>query len=157
MESVRVIFEGPKVFWKTRVTLDIVIVEHTNFGVLEVIAFDAELKLEAPRLYIDQEDLQSMINQQNFIQRFVSLEKEKAARQNEAVEIVDITKRATDKATADYILDRICVMKYSKKEEVLTVEMQFDFSDRDLETEGHSVDKMVIARPSGMKQFEQTK
>lgn len=48
-----VIFDGVKVFWKTRAHLEVTLVEHFDSNAIEVIGFDPAVKDEAPRLYVD--------------------------------------------------------------------------------------------------------
>lgn len=47
-----VLHRGPKVFWKVRCTVEVVIVNHGVHDVLEVICFEPALSHEAARLYL---------------------------------------------------------------------------------------------------------
>jgi hypothetical protein len=48
-----VIFEGTKTFWKTKNSVSLSVVYHRLRDVLEVVAFEPAIQVEAPRLYLD--------------------------------------------------------------------------------------------------------
>ncbi len=62
-ETVVVLFDGAKSFWKTRTNLDILIVEHSKQMCIELIAFNSVLQVEAPRIYLSSLLLFSKIDQ----------------------------------------------------------------------------------------------
>ena len=49
----RLLFRGYKTFWKTKSSINIVIIEHSNQDIYEIIAYDPVLGQHAPRLHID--------------------------------------------------------------------------------------------------------
>lgn len=149
----RVLYEGSKCFWRTRNTLDVTIVEHEDFAVVEVLAYDPGLDAEAPRLYLDDINLRSKVDA-TFIDRFVRLEKEKAMRKKITPDSRAYHQKAVDQARVDYILDRLFVKSLQADERKIVVELQFSFSDRDGETGGPGVGEMVIRRPHGMHPFQ---
>lgn len=54
-------FDGQKVFWGSRSTMELTLVEHLDLSIVEIIGFDPLLKAEAPRLYIDRLLLQNSL------------------------------------------------------------------------------------------------
>jgi hypothetical protein len=49
----KISFEGTKTFWKTKNSVNLTIVEHHGHDVIEVIAYEPTLQVEAPRLYLE--------------------------------------------------------------------------------------------------------
>lgn len=58
-----VIYEGSKFFWRTRNTVDIVVVLHAELQILEIVAYEPNLDVEAPRIYLNRNILDSMLDQ----------------------------------------------------------------------------------------------
>jgi hypothetical protein len=56
------LMEGSKTFWRGGICLDIIIVSHPGQKCLEVVAYNAEIGVEAPRLYISSVLLDAKIN-----------------------------------------------------------------------------------------------
>lgn len=52
MIAVKQIFEGSKFFWRTRNTVDVLIVEHKAFDVFEVITYEPTVDKEGSRIYL---------------------------------------------------------------------------------------------------------
>ena len=55
------IFRGTKTFWKTKNSIDVAIIAHPGYDVIEVLAFEPILKIEAPRSYLDAVVLQKLL------------------------------------------------------------------------------------------------
>ena len=55
MESsnIDILFLGTRCFWRTKCTLFIALIEHTQFNIIEIVAFDFTSSAEAPRIYIN--------------------------------------------------------------------------------------------------------
>ena len=49
----RLLFRGFKTFWKTKSSIELVILEYPSQDLYEIIAFDPVLRKHAPRLYVD--------------------------------------------------------------------------------------------------------
>jgi len=139
--------------WSTQNVLDVTIIEHADFGVLEIVAFDTDLQMEAPRLYVDKETIGNIIGL-DFIDRIACLEKEKELRNNGTYDLEELMLRAIDQANVDYILHRLCVVNYSKEEHVVSVEIIFNMADKAQLTDGFGINELVIVRPSGMHPFQ---
>lgn len=48
-----VLFRGTKTFWKTKNSIEIVLLEHNDHYALEIAAFEPVLAIEAPRIYLN--------------------------------------------------------------------------------------------------------
>lgn len=57
-----VIFEGVKTFWKTKSSLDVLIIHHHFWDAIEVLAFDPAIDCQAPRIYLSYSDILAKIH-----------------------------------------------------------------------------------------------
>jgi hypothetical protein len=57
----KVLFRGTKTFWKTKNRVEIAVIDHRDFDVLEVVAFEPVLQVEAPRIYVDAQVLRHIL------------------------------------------------------------------------------------------------
>ena len=57
----RVIFEGRKTFWKTKNAINIIMVDHGLWDVIEIATFDPILMVESQRLYVNRKLLQEIL------------------------------------------------------------------------------------------------
>ena len=57
----RLLFQGRKTFWVTKSSLELVIFEYPLYGVYEIIAYDPVLLKHAPRLYININMVQNIL------------------------------------------------------------------------------------------------
>ena len=55
------IFRGIKTFWATKNAIDVAMVEHAPYGVIELIASELTIGLDAPRIYISTNVLQQLL------------------------------------------------------------------------------------------------
>jgi hypothetical protein len=51
-ESIEVLMDGSQSYWKTSFNFDILIVAHPAKLCIELVAYNAEIGVEAPRIYI---------------------------------------------------------------------------------------------------------
>ena len=58
----RLLFRGTKTFWKTKSSLEIVILEFSEHDIFEIIAFDPVLQKHAPRVHVDATIVRSILN-----------------------------------------------------------------------------------------------
>ena len=61
----RLLFRGTKTFWKTKSSLEIVILEFSEHNIFEIIAFDPVLQKHAPRVHVDATIVRSILNNNN--------------------------------------------------------------------------------------------
>lgn len=153
MQGPRIIFAGPKCFWKTKHTLDILLVEHPFYRIVELIAYDPAADVEPPRLYIDNKMLCAMIDI-GFVGSFVEQEKEKAIRRKQRPDLDEYRCAAMDKARIDYILHRLSVENEAVGKDGFKVYLQFTVSEMEDETGGPSVQEMVVLRPLKLQPYQ---
>jgi hypothetical protein len=53
VKSTLTLYMGQKNFWRVRQNVDLQLIEHTSSKVIEVVGYNADLGVEAPRIYID--------------------------------------------------------------------------------------------------------
>lgn len=106
--STRLLFSGKKSFWKSRkvISIDILLIQHCPAQIIEVIACDAELKFEAPHLYVVED---------------VLLQK------------LDSSQLGPDRAIVDFIFDRIVVSSYAPEHDSFEVDITNTIGEATLE------------------------
>jgi hypothetical protein len=110
-EGFDVLFDGSKSFWKTRSNLDILVASHKKQMCIELVAYNAEIGVEAPRLYMSTMLLSTKINPQGeeFMNK-VAAKKEALARQKKTVVPAEITKEVYNEMILNYVLQRLAVV-----------------------------------------------
>jgi len=106
-----VLFDGSKAFWKTRSNLDILIASHKKQLCIEVVAYNAEVGVEAPRIYLSSMLLSTKINPQS--EEFVSklgAKKEAFNRQKKSYSVPELTKEVYNELILNYIMQRLNVV-----------------------------------------------
>jgi hypothetical protein len=107
----KVLFEGTKTFWKTRSSVNVTIVEHHGHDVVEVVAYEPTLQVEAPRLYLE-------------IGRVISfLEQE--------TELLEENDAALASAISNFVFNRLRISVYLPTSKVLEVDIQRGFGSRE--------------------------
>jgi hypothetical protein len=145
-----VIFESSKCFWKSKCTLDVCIVHHSTFDVLEVIAFEPNIASESPRIFVDCNNLAHMINESD-IQEHTKKLKEPFLRRKEVPDEAKLVAQARNEAKAELIMNRLQVEKYSV--ETRTLQMILVETVCDME-KGRP--RLVCMRPPGMQTYQWT-
>jgi hypothetical protein len=147
MDSVgELLLQGPKSFYKTKNSVDIIVLDHKYCGTLEVIAFEPTLGVEAPRVYLNEKVVRSRV-ESSAIDGYLRSAKFAAMRKGEAPNLPALIKEAERKAKATYILNRLFIKSYSFEKKEIVVQLQFDFNDRDNEHGGLDVDTMIVEKP----------
>lgn len=144
MTGCEVLFEGSKVFPKVKKTLNVMLVEHTIFDVIEVILYNEPSPEQAEsRLYIDTDILSLKLG-------LLTPEGEKKPF-DESCHLKIAQKKMK------YIVDRLSVTKYSEENKIIEVHMQFTFADRDEDFDsGVEADSMVIERPDALFAYKRS-
>jgi hypothetical protein len=142
-----VIFESSKCFWRSRCTLDVCIVHHSTFDVLEVIAFEPNIVMESPRIFVDCNNLGHMIDESNIEDRTKML-KELFLRRKEVPDEAKLVAQARHEAKAELIMNRLQVEEYSV--EARTLQMIIVETACDMET---GRPRIVCTRPPGLKSY----
>lgn len=122
LSNVKVIFKGTKSFWKTKSFLDIVMVEHQSFGVVEIITYDPCMETEGERLYLKTSDLVVEIKSDELINKITPLLKLGKEGQ---LHIVD----SIQKAKSSYLFNHLSIAEYLPESKLLKVEMKSRFPE----------------------------
>jgi hypothetical protein len=103
-------FDGPKTFYKTNTKVDILIAHHEAFLCYEVIIYNSQLDLEAPRIYINSMLLQSYVQDrldpQQLNTKLQEL-KEQALRQKKTFILEEARNEQMKNLYMQYILNRL--------------------------------------------------
>lgn len=141
------IFQGVKFFWRTRNSLDIIIVEHKSFNVTELIAYEPTIDREAPRVYLNTAVLFTKIDHAA-VDAQVSF-----AKRNNVPHTEEWIEGIYNKAKADYLLNRLFITDFSSDDKLIKVEIQI--SSIEVEADAEAVDKtsLLCARPTELRPF----
>ena len=149
-----VIFQGAKCFWRTRNTVDIMLVLHRGSSVIEVITYEPSFDKEAPRIYLDNTILNSKIDQ-NEVQEKLRLAKELILRRREVPNTEKLLKEIIDSAKTDYVLNRLFITEFTPEKRTIKVSIQFNFRDfDDAHASGTDISKIVCDKPTGLQRFK---
>jgi hypothetical protein len=122
----KVLFEGTKTFWKTKNSVNLTIVEHHGHDVIEVIAYEPTLQVEAPRLYLE-------------IGRIIPfLEQE--------TEILVEDEAALANAFSSFVFNRLRITAYLPISRVLEVDVQRGYGAREQGDNFH----VAVDRPADL-------
>jgi hypothetical protein len=121
-----VLFEGTKTFWKTKNSVNLTIVEHHGHDVIEVVAYEPTLQVEAPRLYLE-------------IGRIIPfLEQE--------MDLLEENEAALASATSNFVFNRLRISKYLPVSRVVKMEVQRGFGAREQDVDF----QVAVDRPADL-------
>jgi len=145
-----ILFDGSKSFWKTRTNLDILVASHKKQLCIELVAYNAEVGVEAPRIYMSSMMLATKINPQSeeFINK-LSTKKESLTRQKKAFSAAELTKEVYNEMILNYILQRLNVVSEGVD---LTKELKMVITPQSSDTvnEEGTVDFVLPVPPTGL-------
>lgn len=145
-----VAYDGSKCFWKTKNTVDIMIVEHDECSTIEVIAFEPTFNKESPRVYLNKNIVVAKIDP-GFVDEKLRHAKEMCLRRHDVPDVLKLLSEINQKARVDYILNRLFITEFVPETKTMTIGIQFNFRDRDEEQESSvCLDKMIAARPADL-------
>lgn len=137
-----VIYQGNKFFWRSRITIDVTIVEHRKLNIIEVITFDAAMNKESERIYLNSSILSTKIDHCD-VETKLSF-----AKQNDVPHSEEFVNSVLHRATADYIVNRLAIASYSIETKSIEVILEFNFRDRDLEFGGANINQLICEKPA---------
>lgn len=100
------IYEGSKSYWRTRQTVDVRIIEHTDANILEIICFEVESYQDADRLYLNADKLYKKLETPELKEK-VEQKREEYARQRKRVPNEEITRTLVREAAVQFVLTRL--------------------------------------------------
>jgi hypothetical protein len=111
LRMAKVLFEGTKTFWKTKSSVNLTIVEHHGHDVIEVVAYEPAMHVEAPRLYLE-------------IGRIIPLLDQEAG-------LLDENDAALATAISNFIFNRLRIAEYLPTSKVFVVDIQRGFGAKE--------------------------
>jgi len=139
-----VIHRGTKFFWRTRNSIDLTIVDHKQFSITEVICYEPSIDLEAARIYLDSTILSGKLDQSQIE------EKLSFAKQNDVPHTEKFVRDLWRQAIAEYISSRLFLAEFSVEPKKFSVQLQFNFRDRDLDFGDDSIDRLICDPPANL-------
>jgi hypothetical protein len=103
----KVIHSCSKVFWRSKLTLDIQVVNHPVFSTLEVIVYDSHKNVEYPRLYVNSSLLKDHVVQNPDYQTLLSERRDWMQQNDVRNEFGDVQKAVVLQLSYQYILSHI--------------------------------------------------
>lgn len=58
----KLLFSGVKTFWKTKNSIEVVLLKHQGYEVLEIATYEPVFGVEAPRIYLDLQLIYPLLN-----------------------------------------------------------------------------------------------
>ena len=151
---VEILFQGAKCFWRTRNTVDIMLIIHHEFNVTEIITYEPSFDKEAPRIYLDNNILNGKIDQVD-VEEKVRLAKEPILRRHAVPNVEKLRKEIINNAKTDYILNRLFISEFSPEKRTIRVEIQFNFRDfDDAHTSGADISLISCTKPTELELFK---
>jgi len=145
-----VIFQGSKFFWRARNTIDVTIIEHRAWKVVEVACYEPSLDVEASRVYLDSAILAERIN------RTQIEEKLSFAKQNNVPHTEKLVRDITHQAITEYILNRLAQTELSADTKKFEVVFQLNFRDVVIEAADRNTGSLIREPPSELTPFTTT-
>jgi hypothetical protein len=122
----KVLFEGTKTFWKTKNSVNLTIIEHHGHDVVEVVAYEPALQVEAPRLYLEIGRIIPFLDQETGL-----------LHENDT---------ALASAISNFIFNRLRIVEYLPTSKVLEVDIQRGFGAREQGVEF----QLAVDRPADL-------
>jgi hypothetical protein len=126
LRMAKVLFEGTKTFWKTKNSVTLTIIEHHGHDVVEVVAYEPALQVEAPRLYLEIGRIIPFLDQETGF-----------LHENDT---------ALASAISNFIFNRLRIVEYLPTSKVLEVDIQRGFGAREQGVEF----QLAVDRPADL-------
>lgn len=124
LSDLKVIFKGTKSFWKTKSSLEVVIVEHRSLDVVEVITYDPCMEIEGDRIYLRISDLVVEMKSDELSSKVAPLLKLGKEGQLLVVDVIQ-------KAKANYIMNHMFISEYLPVSKSLKIEIKSRFPEEE--------------------------
>ncbi len=137
-----VVYQGSKLFWRTRNTIDVAIVEHSGCDITEIIAYEPSINVEAERIYLNFKILRTKLDQVEIDSKF------SFAKQNNVPISASFSSGVMNTAISEFILSRLIISEFKREECRFVVNLDFRNSD------GDNIGELVCAKTAGLQPFE---
>ena len=128
----RIIFQGVKFYWKTRNTVDILLVEHPSLHVMEIVTYDPMLDREAARIYVDSKAVVARLDHRD-------IEKQVHATRSNSLDLNE--EHFTHKAALDLLTSHLVITDYSIPERRIVVSL-------------NGTEKLTVEKPASLAAFQ---
>lgn len=105
-DGLRVLYDGPLQFRRSRTNADVVVALHTNYNCIEIVAFNPTLALKAPRIYLNFSMLKSYLDSVKINEKLREV-KEESLGTGKHFSVKDATAIIVRELAVDYIFDRL--------------------------------------------------
>lgn len=146
--SAEVIKEGTKSFWKTKSTIEILLVEHKDCDILEVVSFDPITSQEAPRVYVPRSKVLSFISEEEIQYRLFELQ-EPIHQRRGVIDNIALSKIAWNDALYDFIDERLELHKKLAGSKAFRVNLR-----KPLPNEDPQLADLMCCAPAAIVPFE---
>jgi hypothetical protein len=124
-KEVKVIYDGSKNFWRQRMSIDIYIVSHKIFHMIEIICFDHAAAFAAPRIYISKETLKPKLDSKD-VEEKLRLRKEFFLRQRKPYVLEEILEDVLEDEIVHFIISKINLKEAANQLEVVVTHQIHD-------------------------------
>ena len=142
-----VVYQGSKLFWRTRNTIDITIVQHDRRNITEVIAYEPSINVEAERIYLNSNILRTKLDHVEIDSKF------SFAKQNNVPISTEFTDSVMNHAITDFILSRLIISEFARDECRFEVTLMFRDGDLADSAGGNNIDQLVCAKPGELQPY----
>ena len=133
-QTLVVLFDGSKTFWKTRSDLRILIIKHVPFNCLEIISYDPVDGIEFPRFYLDSTIINSKFNVEA-VEKSYTEQKEVSIRQKKITKDKnEMISTIRNQMITQFVLSRVN-FNIEKKSNLKIVSLQASFEDVEVHSE----------------------
>ena len=108
-QEVKVLFEGTKILWKSKISIDLYFILHNYIAdapTIEIIAFHPTLVVESNRIYVSVSQLCAKLDTE-LLQSRVEAKRESLTRQKKQFSLKDIEKEIQLDFMVDFLLSRL--------------------------------------------------
>ena len=138
-----VVYQGSKLFWRTRNTIDITIVQHDRWNITEVIAYEPSIDVEATRIYLNSSILRTKLDQVEIDSKF------SFAKQNNVPISTEFTDSVMNRAITDFLLSRLIISEFTRGECRFEVNFIFRCDDQ----AENNIDELMCAKPAELQPY----
>lgn len=138
-----VVYQGRKLFWRTRHSIDVTIVQHCEFDVTEVIAYEPSINVEAKRIYLNSKVVFQKLNKLDA-----------GSKRNEVSGSTEFSNNVTNQAISEFILSRLIVSKFNRADGCFEVALELKRCDGVSWSNGAEAEELVCAKVDELQPYE---
>lgn len=110
--DVKVIYEGSKTLWRLRLSIDIYMINHKRFHVIEIVCYNPVQQVEAPRLYLSPAKLRRKLDSKE-IEEKIKIRNEFLVRQKKFIPNEEIVEEVMEDQLINYVVSKLNVTTMS--------------------------------------------